>query len=87
MGRQAVGQGKSFGITPSELEVWSAGGDDSYVYTTNWRLMRALQRRFGEGAEYIRDGYTMAWQFRIPKRFIAFLKRAFRRMKRLERLA
>lgn len=87
MAEQTMHQGKAFAATASELEVWSAGGDDSYVYTTNFRLMRALRTRFGEGAEYMRDGYIMAWQFRIPKRFIAFMKRAFWRMKRQERLA
>jgi hypothetical protein len=67
-----------------QLEIWNAGDGESYVYTNSWRLVRALKRKFGEGAEYIRNGVTLAWQFRIPRRFVNMLTRNFRRLVRLE---
>ena len=67
-----------------QLEIWNAGDGESFVYTNSWRLVRALKRKFGEGAEYVRNGVILAWQFRIPGRFVNMLKRNFRRLVRLE---
>ncbi|RPH38123.1 hypothetical protein EHM92_00855 [bacterium] len=67
-----------------QLEFWSAGDGDSYVYTNSWRMVQALNRKFGRGAEYIRNGSILAWQFKIPKRFVDMLKLNFRRLRRAE---
>lgn len=67
-----------------QLEIWSAGEGESYVYTNSWRMVRALRKKFGQGAEYIRDGVILAWQFRIPRRFVDMLKRNFRKLVRSE---
>ncbi len=75
---------RSFREADAELEIWSAGEGESYVYTNSWKLVRALRRKFGEGAEYIRHGSILAWQFKIPKRFVDMLKRNFRRLVRSE---
>ena len=65
-----------------EMEIWSAGEGESYVYTNSWPMVRALKKRFGQGAEYIRDGVILAWQFRIPGRLVEMLKRNFRKFRR-----
>lgn len=67
-----------------QLEIWNAGEGESYVYTNSWPMVRALRKKFGQGAEYIRNGVILAWQFRIPKRFVDLLKRNFRRFRRAE---
>lgn len=66
------------------MEIWSAGDGDSYVYTNSWPMVQALRRKFGRGAEYIRNGVVLAWQFKIPKRFVDMLKRNFRRLRKSE---
>ena len=50
------------------------------MYTNSWPMVRALKKKFGQGAEYIRDGVILAWQFRIPRRFVEMLKRNFRKI-------
>ncbi len=67
-----------------QLEIWNAGDGESYVYTNSWPMVRALRKKFGRGAEYIRNGVILAWQFRIPKGFVEMLKRNFRRFRRSE---
>lgn len=75
---------KSLREVGEQLEIWNAGEGESYVYTNSWPMVRALRKKFGQGAEYIRNGVTLAWQFRIPKRFVDMLKRNFRRFRRAE---
>jgi hypothetical protein len=75
------------GSTPGSeerMEIWSAGDGNSYVYTNSWPMVQALRSRFGRGAEYIRDGVVMAWQFKIPRRLVDMLKRNYRRLRRAE---
>lgn len=67
-----------------QLEIWNAGDGESYVYTNSWPMVRALRKKFGRGAEYIRHGVILAWQFRIPKGLVDMLKRNFRRLMRSE---
>jgi hypothetical protein len=43
-----------------EMEIWSAGEGESYVYTNSWPMVRGLKKKFGRGAEYIRDGVILA---------------------------
>jgi hypothetical protein len=67
-----------------KLEVWSAGDGDSYVYTDNWKIVQALGRKFGQGAQYIRNGVILAWQFKIPRRFVDLIQHTFRRLRKSE---
>ena len=76
--------GNSLRESGEQLEIWNAGDGESYVYTNSWRMVRALKLKFGRGAEYIRNGVILAWQFRIPRRFVDMLKRNFRRLVRAE---
>ena len=76
--------GRNLGDVGEQLEIWSAGEGESYVYTNSWPMVRALRKKFGQGAEYIRNGVILAWQFRIPKQLVDMIKRNFRRFRRSE---
>jgi hypothetical protein len=65
-----------------DLECWCAGGNDLYLYTENRDFARELKKEFGAGAIYERYGKVFAWQFKVPNRTIAVLKRRFDSLRR-----
>jgi len=64
------------------IELWDAGGNESYLYTENWDIAKDLTKEFRRCAVYMRGSRVVAWQFRIKKTLIRPLKARFARFKK-----
>ena len=59
------------------VELWDAGGSESYLYTEVWLITKELRQEFPTYTIYLRSGWPIGWQFRIPKRLVRHLQGRF----------
>jgi hypothetical protein len=59
----------------NRIDIWDAGGDESYLYTEDWSVARGLRSEFPPPTVYYRGTQPFAWQFVVPKRIVAILRK------------
>jgi hypothetical protein len=59
------------------LLYWDAGSGESYLYTENSTIAKVLRSEFRRYATYFRYGSVYAWQFKIRKQRLAWMRQRF----------
>ncbi len=57
------------------VDWWSAGGKESYVFTTDRNLSKELRRHFPKRAIYFQNSIPFAWQYKVPTQLLPTLLR------------
>ncbi len=55
------------------IEVWDAGGDNSYLYTEDRALAKTLKKKLRRPTVYSRRMIPFGWQFTASSRVVALV--------------